>query len=284
MIQDFYALTKPGIIYGNALTAAGAFIYASQWQIDLLLFLATVGGLSLVIASACVCNNYLDRSIDAKMKRTQKRALVTGTISVRNAMFYATVLGALGFLLLTVCVNALTAGIGLAAFISYVALYGIAKRRSVHGTLVGSIAGAAPPVVGYTAVMNRLDTTALILFLILVCWQMPHFYAIAIYRLKEYKAAAIPVLPAIKGTQAAKIQIIVYIVVFIIAACSLTIFGYAGYFYAAVMLLAGIWWLYRSLHGFKTLNDDKWARQMFGFSLLVLLAFSATLTVANSLP
>ncbi|HVI60940.1 MAG TPA: heme o synthase, partial [Candidatus Saccharimonadales bacterium] len=192
MLRECYWLTKPGIIYGNALTATGGFLLAAKWQIDLSLFAATIGGTCLVIASACVINNYIDRGIDKQMARTQRRATVTGKISGPWAIIYGLALGISGFALLVLFTNALVALIGLAAYIDYIVLYGVSKRASVHGTLVGSIAGAAPPVAGYCAVTGRLDLGALIIFLIMVCWQMVHFYAIAIRRADEYRAAKIP--------------------------------------------------------------------------------------------
>lgn len=284
MIKKYYALTKPGIIYGNCLTAIGGFLLASKWDIDWLVFVATIGGMSLVIASGCVFNNLLDRNIDSKMARTQKRALVQGSISTRHALIFATVLGCLGIFMLAFYVNILTALIALGAFVAYVVVYGLAKRRTVHGTLVGSISGAAPPVIGYTAVTNSVDVGALALFLILVCWQMPHFYAIAIYRLKDYQAAGIPVLPAIKGTQVTKYQITAYIAAFVACCMFLSVTGYAGFSFGLFMFSIGCIWLYKSWRGLSIANDTKWARQMFGFSLVVLLSLSGMLALSPILP
>ncbi|MDE2589744.1 MAG: heme o synthase, partial [Patescibacteria group bacterium] len=198
-IKTYYLLTKPGIIYGNTITTVAGFLLASQGKIYFGLFMATLFGVSFVIASACVINNYLDRKIDKKMARTQKRALVTHAISPSHALVFATILGILGFLDLVVFTNGITFMIGLIGYIDYIVLYGLSKRKSIYGTLVGSISGATPIAAGYTAVTNRFDIAALLLFLIMVFWQMPHFYAIAIYRLKDYVAAGIPVLPAKKS-------------------------------------------------------------------------------------
>jgi protoheme IX farnesyltransferase len=284
LIKTYYTLTKPGIIYGNALTAAAGFLLASKGHVDGWLLLATVAGTSLVIASACVFNNYIDRAIDAKMARTSKRALVEGTVKGRNAIIYATFLGLGGFLVLAVDTNLLVVGIGLVALFDYVVLYGLAKRRSVHGTLVGSIAGAAPVVAGYCAVTGRFDTGAIILFLILASWQMPHFYAIAMYRFNDYKTASLPVLPVKSGVQAAKIQILLYIVAFIAANALLSAFGYTGYTYLIIMTLLGLAWLWKGLQGFKTNADRLWARQMFFFSLVIILSLSIMLSASPLLP
>ncbi len=284
MLRVYYSLTKPGIIYGNLLTVAAGFFLASKWQINLVLFGATLAGIALVIASACVFNNYIDRDIDEKMERTKNRALAAGLVPVRNAILYAVCLGVSGFALLLFFTNLLTAIIGLVAFVDYVILYGISKRRSVHGTLVGSISGAATMVGGYTAVTSRFDAGALILFLIMVFWQMPHFYAIAIYRLKDYQAAGIPVLPVVKGIKTTKIQILVYIIAFIAAAVALTLFGYAGYSYLVAAVLLGFIWLWLSIKGFRTNNDVLWARKLFFFSLVVLLSVSVAISAGPLLP
>jgi len=217
MIKDYYSLTKPGIIFGNAIPAVAGFFLASKGHPNAGLFIAMLVGISFVIASACVFNNYIDRDIDKFMARTKKRALPTGIISGRNALLYAIVLGVIGFSLLLFYTNLLTTFVGFVGFFVYIVLYGISKRRSVYGTIVGSIAGAVPPVVGYVAVTNNFDMGALLLFLILVIWQMPHFYAIAIFREDDYAAASIPVLPIKQGIKATKIHMVLYIAAFLIA-------------------------------------------------------------------
>lgn len=284
MLKAYYTLTKPGIIYGNVLTGLAGFLFASKWHIAVRLLAATLVGMSLVIASACVFNNVIDRGIDEKMARTKKRALVSGTISPRNALVYAAVLGALGFLTLMLWVNALTVVIGLIAFVDYIVFYGIGKRASVHGTLVGSISGSAPVVAGYTAVTGQFDLTALLLFLIMTAWQMPHFYAIAMYRFKDYKAAGLPVWPVKKGMRSTKVQIVAYVVLFIAANALLTAYRHAGYTYLIGMTLLGLLWLECGVRGFSASEDVKWARKMFFFSLIVLLGFAALLAVGSVLP
>lgn len=283
MFKTYYQLAKPGIVYGNALAAIGGFLLASHGHVDLGLFLAMLLGVSLVMASGCVYNNYIDRGIDKLMSRTDKRVLVTGTVSARSALVYATILGLVGICLLLLT-NILTALLGLIGFIAYVVLYGIGKRRTVHGTLIGSISGAIPPVIGYCAVSGRIDGAALLLFVILVFWQMPHFYAIATYRRKDYVAAGLPVLPVKLGMRVTKVQILVYIVGFVAACTLLTVLGYTGYAYLITMLLVGLYWLSLALPGFKTHDDDRWARKVFGGSLVVLLVFSFMISIDAFLP
>lgn len=283
-LRNYYLLTKPGIIRGNAITAAAGFFLASQGNIKWSLFLVVLTGLSLVIGSAGAYNNYIDRRIDKKMARTKNRALVQKTIPPLNALIYASVLGLTGLVLIIAFTNFLTAAIALAGWFFYVVVYGIWKRRSVHGTLVGSISGAVPPLVGYCAVTNRLDLGALLLFLILVFWQMPHFYAIAVYRAKDYAAAGLPVLPVKKDPASAKKQIIFYLLGFIVVSLSLAVHGYAGYTYAVVMALLGLAWLGLGLKGLNVTDTNEWAGGMFRFSLLVITGFSIVLSADAWLP
>ena len=276
-------LTKPGIIMGNLITMASGFALASKGHFDGGLFLATALGLGLIIASAGVLNNYLDREVDKKMALTKNRALAKGLISGKSAIPFALILHLLGLLTLVLFTNLLTVTVALGGFFTYILLYGIYKFRSIHGTFVGSLAGAVPPVVGYVAVSNRLDAGALILFLILVLWQMPHFFAIALFRLKDYTAAAIPVLPVKKGVYATKVQMMVYIIAFFLAASMLPFLGYTGYPYLASLILLGLAWLWLSLQGFKSTNDALWARKMFSFSLVVILGLCLTISVESLL-
>lgn len=279
MIGTYYRLTKPGIIRGNLLSVVAGFLLASQGSIDIVLFLSVAFGTSLIIACGCVINNYLDRGIDAKMDRTKQRALVTGEISVRNAFIFAVVLAVLGFAVLLMWVNVLTALVGLAGLFSYVVLYGIGKRKTVHGTLIGTISGSTPPVAGYTAVTGQLDTGALLLFLVLVCWQMPHFYAIALFRLKDYKAAGLPVLPAVKGIEITKKHMLYYIMAFIVATCLITGYGYATRAYAVIMITTGLFWLYYWHKNVHSKQYEKWAKKLFLVSLNVLLIWVAVISI-----
>jgi protoheme IX farnesyltransferase len=218
------------------------------------------------------------------MARTKKRAMVTQTIPEFHAVIYGSILGIIGFLLLLSNTNVLTAVIAFFGFIFYVIVYGIFKRKSIHGTIIGSISGAVPPVVGYCAVTNNFDLGAFLLFIILVIWQMPHFYAIAIFRRDDYKTASIPVLPVKKGLFQTKIQMVIYIVAFIIADALLTVFHYTGYTYLIVMTLLGLIWLVMTIRGFKTVDENRWARKVFFFSLILITAFSLLLIGNSFLP
>ena len=284
-IREYYALTKPGVLYGNVITAAAGFFLASQGDINWLLFLATILGTTLVIASACVLNNYLDQDIDSKMARTKQRPLIAGTVSGRGAVIFSISLGVMGILILLVWVNLHVVSIGVAGFITYVLLYGmLSKRLSIHGTLVGSVSGAAPILAGYVAVTNSIDLGAALVFAALFLWQMPEFYSIAIYRRDEYKAAKVPVITVIKGIKHTKIQILFYLVAFVVATLMLTLAGYTGYTYAFVMGVLGLYWLWLGCKSLVATDDNLWSRKVFRHSLVILLAFSFMISIDTWLP
>ncbi len=190
--QAYYRLTKPGIIYGNALMYAAGFFLASSDGIQWQLFISGLAGLSLVIGAACVFNNIADRDIDARMERTKKRSIVSGAISVKDATTFGYLLAIPGLLelyLLTTFTAFFTALVGFAV---YVFAYTPLKPKTRYALFVGAIAGAVPPVVGYTVVTDTYDGFALLLFVLLFVWQLPHFIAIATYRFEDYSMAGIP--------------------------------------------------------------------------------------------
>lgn len=286
-VKDYYSLTKPGVLYGNALTAAAGFLLASQKGFNIWLFIALCIGTTLIIASACVLNNFLDQDIDSKMKRTKTRAIVAGKVSGRNAVIFSIALGAIGLIVLLLFTNILVVIIGIIGFVDYVVLYGmLSKRLSWHGTLVGSISGAAPVLAGYVAVSGVIDIGAIIVFAVLFLWQMPEFYSIAVYRRKEYAAAGVPVISVVKGVKYTRLHIFLYTLTFVIATLLLSVFGYTGWIYFAVMLVLGLYWLWLGAKGLRVheRDSDAWARKMFHFSLVVLLAFCAMISIGGLLP
>lgn len=287
IFSRYYSLTKPGVLYGNVLTAAAGFLLAASFvrSFDVLLFLATVLGTSFVIGSACVLNNVLDRDIDTRMERTTKRATVSGSISVRNAVIFSIVLFVLGNAVLVVGTNWLVVVTGLLGFFTYVVLYGmLSKRMSVHGTLVGSISGAAPIFAGYVAVTGAVDAAAILAFLAIFFWQMPEFYSIAIYRRDEYARAGVPVITVVKGVPQTKIQILLYTIAYAVSSVLLTPLGFTGWTYFVVMGALGIWWIIIGIQGFRTKDDNAWARRMFGFSLVIIMAYSLMISIGPLLP
>lgn len=244
-LNAYYRLTKPGVLYGNVLTAAAGFCWQQRGILIGYFFLATIVGITLVIAAACVINNLLDQDIDKPMERTKSRPSVTGLISDGNMAFYGMVLFVLGIFVLYIWTNWLvTITIGVAGFVTYVWLYGaLSKRRSIHGTLVGSISGAMQVAGGYAAVSGQVDPGLIIAFLILFFWQFPEFYSIAIYRRKEYAAADVPVMPVVVGVQSTITQIYIYTVLYVLSTLALVTYGYVGGVYLLVMLTAGAYWI-----------------------------------------
>lgn len=280
MIRNFISVTKPGIIMGNVITLAGGFFLASRGVINYWLLLATIVGISLIIACGCVINNYIDRDIDGLMKRTQKRVLVKGLISPCAIFIYAFCLGVFGTGVLLFCTNILATLLALSGLFVYVVIYTmVLKRNSVLSTVVGSISGAIPPLVGYCAVTNRVDTGAIVLFIMLCLWQVPHSYAIAIFRFEDYVAAKIPVLPVKKNILAAKLHMLLFVFLFVIASVSLYSFEYVGRSYLAIARVLGLLWLFLSVKGFVVVNTTRWARQMFFLSILIITVLSIAMAI-----
>lgn len=287
-LHNYLSLTKPGVLFGNVITGVAGFCMASAWlrQFDPWLFLATIGGMTLIIASACALNNVLDQDIDRIMARTKKRAVASGAVPAGRALAFSIALGTAGVATLALWTNWLVVVTGVLGFVVYVWLYGaLAKRRSIHGTLVGSISGAAPILAGYVAASGRLDVGALLVFLALFFWQFPEFFSIAIYRRDEYKAAGVPVITVKKTNAYTKRRIFVYAILFLVSALLLTVFHYTGYIYAVLMAVIGGYWLYIGFDGFRAkTDDDRWARRMFHASLNVLLLYSLLITIGPLLP
>lgn len=188
----YYRLAKPGIIYGNALMYAAGFFLAARDGIDWQLFLSGLVGLSFVIGGACVFNNIADRELDAKMPRTKSRALPSKKVSVRDATLFGYLLSIVGFLDLYLITSFTAFFTALVGFAVYVFVYTPMKPKSRYALFVGAIAGATPPVVGYTVITDSYDGWALLLFALLFLWQIPHFISIAFYRYEDYEAGGVP--------------------------------------------------------------------------------------------
>jgi len=273
------------VLYGNALTAAAGFLLAARGRFDLGLFLALFIGTTLVIASACVINNVLDRDIDTVMERTRNRATVTGRVAARNAVLFSIGLGIVGMIVLVAWTNWLVVLIGAGGFLVYVVAYGmLSKRLSIHGTLVGSVSGAAPILAGYVAVTGTIDAGAVIAFLAMFFWQMPEFYSIAIYRRDEYSRAGIPVISVVRGVKNTIVQILIYTIAFVAATMLLFAFGYTGVVYAIVMGALGLSWIGLGVAGLRTADAATWARRMFRFSLVIVLALCLMVSIGPILP
>lgn len=279
MIKTYYHLAKPGIIWGNCIAATGGFMLAAQGKPDLPLFAFTLLGISLIIASGCVFNNIIDTDIDSLMSRTQKRALVIGDISKNSATIYAYLLGILGFAVLLFFTNIFTFLVGIFGFYVYVIMYSVFyKRSSVHGTLIGSASGAAPPVMGYVAVTGKLDLAALLIFIGFCAWQMPHSYAIAIFRKQDYQSSQIPLLPLVKGIKSAQRQMVFYTIIYWLTIVLLFVYGYIGYIAVVAMSTICGYWMYQSTVLYKPADTDfkvsTWGKKLFITSIMAVTVYS----------
>ncbi|RKG35839.1 protoheme IX farnesyltransferase [Acinetobacter guerrae] len=287
MLKKYLFLTKPGILFGNFITTLGGFFLAAQGHVDFLLLILTLLGTTLVVASGCVVNNIIDQDIDQKMQRTQNRALVTKTISPSVALVYASVLGVVGFSILWFGVNAYSFLFAVIGFVVYVGFYSLwSKRTTIHQTVIGSISGASPPVIGYVAVSNEFDIAALLIFLAYGLWQMPHSWAIAIYRFDDYKNAGIPILPVARSIFRTKVECVIYIILFAAVLNGLYCFGYTNVFFLITFNALTAYWLYLSIIGFKAENDQIWAKRFFLYSviLITLLSLSFSFTYQSPAP
>lgn len=228
------------------------------------ILLALIGS-SLVIGAAGIFNNLYDRDIDSIMKRTKNRPTVSGIIDVWSGLIMGIWI-AVGGLVALFMASPLSAVFGFLGLFLYVVPYTMwTKRRTVYNTEVGSLSGAMPPLIGWAAISpDVLHPGAIALFLLMVIWQMPHFYAIAIRRMEEYRAANIPMLPVAKGIRRTYLQMNVYLVALLL--CSILFWSFNPYIAIANAILS-LGWLILSINGYRKKQEDKWARSMFIFSL-----------------
>lgn len=283
-LRAYYDTTKPERTLANVMTTGAGFVLASRWHINWLLLAMTLLGTTLIIMSACAANNVLDRGIDARMPRTRKRPTVTGDLPARNVTWLSVALGVAGFAVLSVWTNWLVVVLGLIGYVDYVVLYGWTKRTTVHSTLVGTISGAVPIMAGYSAVTGRLDATVWLLALAMVCWQMPHFYAIGIFRHDDYKAANLPIWPVRKGVRSTQKWLVVYTTLYALAVLALGVFGKVGVTATLLIVAAALYWLWRGTLGSRGMEPVQWARSMFGLSFVTLLVLCGGVALPPLLP
>ncbi|WP_180073995.1 MULTISPECIES: heme o synthase [unclassified Acinetobacter] len=285
MLKKYLFLTKPGILFGNFVTALGGYFVAAQGSVDFLLLLLTLLGTLFVVASGCVVNNVIDQDIDSKMQRTQNRAMVKKSISIPVALVFALVLGVFGFSILWFWVNAYAFLFAVIGFVVYVGFYSLwTKRTTIHQTIIGSLSGAAPPVIGYTAVANQFDLGALLIFIGYAFWQMPHSWGIAVYRFDDYKNAGIPILPVARSIHRTKVESLVYVILFCITMNGLYFYGYANWIYMIVLNALSLYWIYLTIQGFKAEDDQVWAKQYFMFSVKLITVISLIFSFTSTAP
>lgn len=285
MLKQYLFLTKPGILFGNFVTTLGGFFLAAQGQVDLLLLFLTIIGTTLVVASGCVFNNIIDQDIDPKMQRTQNRALVKKSISPIAAFIFAIILGVIGFTILLTFSGIYAFGFAILGFVVYVVVYSLwTKRTSIHQTIIGSISGACPPVIGYTAVAHEFDFAALLVFLAYAIWQMPHSWGIAIYRIEDYTRACVPILPVARSIFRTKVESLIYVILFTLVLNGLYCFGYTNMVFLILFNSLCAYWIYLSIIGFKAKDDQKWAKKYFLYSVILITALSLSFAFSYQSP
>ena len=284
--QQFYALTKPRVVQlivfcaliGMALALQGL-PDRDQWQH----LIAGCVGIWLVASAAAAFNCLVEKGIDTKMRRTAWRPTARGQLSDWQTLGFATVLCAIGSYILHQWVNPLTMWLTLATFVGYAVIYTvILKPLTPQNIVIGGASGAMPPVLGWAAITGDVGPEALILFLIIFLWTPPHFWALALYRVEDYRKSGLPMLPVTHGNEFTRLQILLYTIV-LFAACLMP-FAYVMsswlYLAAAVVLSAGFTW-----YGFRLWRaySDALARKTFRFSLIHLSLLLAALLVDHFL-
>src|SRR3990170_2495410 len=243
-IGDYLILAKPGIVSLVLMSTLTGLCIGSRGLPDLWITLLVMTGVGLATAGSAMLNNYFDRDIDAIMERTRSRALAVEAFTPRNTVITGILLVVFSVLFLFTDVNMMTAILTGTAVLGYVVLYTIIlKRRSSYANQVGGIAGALPPVIGYVAVTQRVDLTAVILFAISAVWQHPHALSIALKYRDQYETARIPVIPVAKGVSSTKKRIAVYTALLLVVSITPYISGMTGLIYLIVAITAGIYYL-----------------------------------------
>ncbi|ASS71786.1 heme o synthase [Bacillus atrophaeus] len=273
---------KTGIIKSNLIPMfAGLTLALYTYHFSLLekvpeIIYALIGSV-LVMGAAGAFNNLYDRDIDSIMERTKNRPTVTGEIKPRTVLWLGIFMSTFGIIILAFA-SSLAAFLGFLGLFFYIVPYTmLSKRRTIYNTEIGSISGAMPPLLGWAAIYPDITHPAIIgLFVITVIWQMPHFYAIAIRKHEEYKAAKVPMLPVVKGIKRTYIQTNIYLVALVAIS---VLFGSLSIGLMLVALLLGVLWLMLSLLGYKKMDSEKWAKSMFIFSLLHMTILFSTVII-----
>ena len=275
LIGDYLVLAKPGIVSLVLMSTLTGLCIGSRGLPDLWITLLVMTGVGLATAGAAILNNYVDRDIDRIMERTRSRAMAVEAFSPRNTVITGSLLVIFSVLFLLTSVNSLTAILTGSAAFGYIVLYTIIlKRRSSFANQVGGIAGALPPLIGYVAVTQRIDLTAVLLFAIAAIWQQPHALSIALKYRDQYEAAGIPVVPVAKGVSSTKKRISVYTALLLVVSITPFISGTAGLIYLIVAITAGIYYLGLAVKFMRSKRDCDMF--LFFYSILyIVMIFSA---------
>jgi protoheme IX farnesyltransferase len=279
----YFELCKPRVVYLIVFTAVvGMFLAVPGWP-PLSAMVAGTLGIALAASSAAAINHLLDQRIDAVMARTRDRPLPSGQLGARQVLWFALLLCVVSMILLVVWVNLLTAVLTFFSLIGYAIIYTLwLKRATPQNIVIGGAAGAAPPLLGWTAVTGSIDPGALILFLIIYAWTPPHFWALAIHRRHDYAAVDIPMLPVTHGVQFTRWHILFYTILLIIVTLLPFLTGMSGLLYLSgvtVLNIGFLWYALRMLSG----EDDSLPMQTFSYSIIYLMLLFVFLLVDHYL-
>jgi len=276
-LASYFELTKPRVVALIVFTAVIGMLLATPGLPPLRESLLGTAGIWLAAASAAAINHLLDRRIDALMARTAGRPLPTGGLNGRQVLLFALALGALSMAILWFGVNPLTAVLTFASLIGYAVIYtAYLKRATPQNIVIGGLAGAAPPALGWTAVTGELHPHALLLVLIVFVWTPPHFWALAIFRRADYARADIPMLPVVYGVNYTRWHVLLYTVLLCVVTVLPWLTGMSGLFYLGGALVLGGGFLYYAIRLMKP-PDELFAMKVFNYSIIYLMALFAFL-------
>ena len=276
LIRSYYQLCKPNVVLMMLLCALVGIILASDILLPLKEIIIPLIGIAFWSASAAAINQIIDRKADAEMERTDQRPIPQGEISVQEASIFAFFIGLIGFLILMYLVNTLTALLTVAALGGYAFIYTIfLKRATPQNIVIGGLAGAAPPLLGWASVTNTIEPNALLLVLIIFIWTPPHFWALAIYRKDDYAKQSIPMLPVTHGVAFTKLQIVLYTIILFLVSLFPYIVLMSGLIYLVSAIILSSIFLFYSIRLYLS-DDDKHAMATFWYSIYyIFLIFIA---------
>ena len=278
LLRSYYELCKPNVVYMMLICALVGMLLAEQYVSSYLYLFISLSGIALCAASAAAINQVIDRETDASMTRTDQRPLPQGELSPTHASIFALVIGVLGAMILYFFVNTLTMILTIASLIGYAFIYTVyLKRATPQNIVIGGLAGAAPPLLGWSSITNTIDPYALLLVLIIFVWTPPHFWALAIHRKDEYAKESIPMLPVTHGVEFTKLQIVLYTIILFIVSVLPYIVLMSGIIYLVSALILSSIFLYYSIKLFIS-KDNEIAMRTFQFSIYyIFLIFLALL-------
>lgn len=283
-LADYYELCKPRVVMLIVFTAIVGMFLATPGLVPLGPLLFGTAGIGLMAASAAAVNQILDRQADARMARTCGRPLVTGNLGMGESITFAVVLGLAGMGILHELVNPLTAWLTLLTLVGYAGIYTLyLKRATPQNIVIGGAAGAAPPVLGWSAITGTIDPHSLLLFLIVFIWTPPHFWALAIERHREYAEVDIPMLPVTHGLEYTRTQVLLYTVLLLAVSVLPFAVGMSGPLYLLGALCLGGWFLYYAVR-LKFAPVPGLAMRTFGYSIIYLMAIFTLLLVDHHIP